>query len=33
LPFSLKGHFSKIVCMYKLNYPRHIRSMLKEPPV
>jgi hypothetical protein len=33
LPFSLKGHFSKIVCMYKLNYPRHIGSMVKEPPI
>ncbi len=33
LPFSLKGHFSKIVCMYKLHYPRHIGSMLKEPPI
>jgi hypothetical protein len=33
LPFSLKGHFSKIVCMYKLHYPRHIWSMLKEPPI
>ncbi len=33
LPFSLKRHFSKIVCMYKLNYPRLIVSMLKEPPV
>jgi hypothetical protein len=31
LPFSLKGHFSKIVCMNKLHYPRHIWSMLKEP--
>jgi hypothetical protein len=33
LPFSLKGHFSKIVCMYKLHYPRHIGFMLKEPPI
>ncbi len=33
LPFSLKGHFSKIVCMYKLHYPRLIGSMLKEPPI
>jgi hypothetical protein len=33
LPFSLKGHFSKIVSMYKLHYPRHIGSMLKEPPI
>jgi hypothetical protein len=33
LPFSLKGHFSKIVCMYKLHYPRLIVSMLKEPPI
>jgi hypothetical protein len=32
LSFSLKGHFSKIVSMYKLHYPRHIVSMLKEPP-
>ncbi len=32
LPFSLKGHFSKIVCIYKLHYPRLIVSMLKEPP-
>ncbi len=31
LPFSLKGHFSKIGCMYKLHYPRHIGFMLKEP--
>ncbi len=29
LPLSLKGHFSKIACMYKLHYPRHIGSMLK----
>ncbi len=33
LPFSLKVHFSKIVCMYKLHYPRLIVSMLKEPPI
>ncbi len=33
LPFSLKGLFSKIVCMYKLHNPRHIWSMLKEPPI
>jgi hypothetical protein len=33
LPFSLKGHFLKIVCMYKLHYPRLIISMLKEPPI
>jgi hypothetical protein len=33
LPFSLKRHFSKIVCMYKLHHPRHIWSMLKEPPI
>ncbi len=33
LPFSLKGHFSKIVYMYKLHYPRHIGSMFKEPPI
>ncbi len=33
LPFSLKGPFSKIGCMYKLHYPRHIRFMLKEPPI
>jgi hypothetical protein len=33
LQFSLKGHFSKIVCMYKLHYPRLIVSMLKEPPI
>ncbi len=32
-PFSLKGHFLKIVCMYKLHYPSHIGSMLKEPPI
>ncbi len=32
LPLSLKGPFSKIACMYKLHYPRHIGSMLKEPP-
>jgi hypothetical protein len=31
LPFSLKGNFSKIVCMYKLHYPRLIVSMFKEP--
>jgi hypothetical protein len=31
LPFSLKGHFLKIVCMYKLHFPRHIGFMLKEP--
>ncbi len=29
LPFSLKGYFSKIVCMYKLHYPRLIVSCLK----
>ncbi len=29
LPFSLKKHFSKIVCIYKPNFPRHIKSMLK----
>ncbi len=33
MSFSLKGHFSKIVCMYKLHYPRHIGSMLKEPSI
>jgi hypothetical protein len=33
LPFSLKGHFSKIVCMYKLHYPRLKVSTLKEPPI
>jgi hypothetical protein len=33
LPFSLKEHFSKIVCMFKLNFPRHIGFMLKEPPI
>jgi hypothetical protein len=33
LPFSLKRHLSKIVCMYKLHYPGHIGSMLKEPPI
>ncbi len=33
LPFSLKGHFSKIVFMYKLYYPRHKGSMLKEIPI
>jgi hypothetical protein len=33
LPFSLKGHFSKIVGIYKLHYPRLIVSMLKEPPI
>ncbi len=33
LPFSLKGHFSKIGCMYKLHYPRHIEFILKEPPI
>jgi hypothetical protein len=31
LPFSIKGHFSKIVCMHKLHYPRPIGNMLKEP--
>ncbi len=33
LPFSLKGHFSNIVCMYKLHYPRHdpcLKSPLSE---
>ncbi len=33
LPFSLKGHFSKIVCKHKLHEPRHIGPMLKEPPI
>jgi hypothetical protein len=33
LLFSLKGHFSKIVCIYKLHYPRHIGFMLKESPI
>ncbi len=33
LPFSLKGHFSKIICMYKVHYQRLIVSMLKEPPI
>ncbi len=33
LPFSLKGHFSKIVCMHKLDYPWYIGLMLKEPPI
>ncbi len=33
LPFTLKGLFSKIGCMYKLHYPRHIGFMLKEPPI
>jgi hypothetical protein len=33
LPFSLKGHFLKIGCMYKLHYPRHLGFMLKEPPI
>jgi hypothetical protein len=33
LPFSLKGHFLKIVCMYKLHYTRLTVSMLKEPPI
>ncbi len=33
MPFSLKGHFSKIVYMYKLHYPRLIVSTLKEPPI
>ncbi len=32
LPFSLKGNFLKIVCMYKLHYRRLIGSMLKKPP-
>jgi hypothetical protein len=29
LLFPLMGHFPKIVCMYKLHYPRHIGFMLK----
>ncbi len=33
LPFSLKGHFSKITCMYELHYPRLKVSTLKEPPI
>ncbi len=33
LPFSSKGHFSKIPCMYKLHFPRHIEFMLKEPSI
>jgi hypothetical protein len=33
LPFSLKGHFLKIVCMHKLHYPKHIGFMIKEPPI
>ncbi len=33
LPFSLKGLFWKIICMYKIHYPRLIVSMLKEPPI
>ncbi len=33
LPFSLKGHFLKIICIYELRYPRLIVSMLKEPPI
>ncbi len=33
LPFSLKGHFLKIICMYKLHYPRLTGSMLKEPHI
>jgi hypothetical protein len=33
LPFSLKGHFLKISCMYKLHYSRHIEFILKEPPI
>jgi hypothetical protein len=31
LPFFLKGHFSKIICMHKLHNPRHLEFMLKEP--
>ncbi len=31
LPFSFKVHFSKIVCMYELHYPRLIVAMLKDP--
>ncbi len=33
LPYSLKGHFSKITCMHKLHYPRHIlyNPCLKSP--
>jgi hypothetical protein len=33
LPYSLKGHFSQIGCIYKLHYPMHIGFMLKEPPI
>jgi hypothetical protein len=33
LPFSLKGHFSKIVRMHRLHYPRHKWYMLKESPI
>jgi hypothetical protein len=34
LPFSLKGHCSKIICIHKLHYPtRHIGSIPKEPPI
>ncbi len=33
LLFFLKGLFSKIVCMYKIHYPRLMVSMLKEPPI
>ncbi len=33
LAFSLKGHFLKIVCTYKLHCPRPIGNMLKEPPI
>ncbi len=32
-PFSLKGHFSKIICLYKLHYSRVTGSMLKAPPI
>jgi hypothetical protein len=33
LTFSLKGHYSKTVCMHKLHYPRHIGSVLKDPHI
>ncbi len=33
LAILFKGHFSKIGCMYKLHYPRHIGFMLKESPI
>jgi hypothetical protein len=33
LPFPSNGHFSKIIFMHILHYPKHKGSMLKEPLV